>query len=275
VISTSLSDGRTEIESGVEGLRVAVGDDGVAVLTIDRPEKRNAVTLAMWRALPGVLAGLADDPRVRVLMLTGAGGTFSAGADIAELLHVYGDPERADGYHATNVAAEEALAAFPRPTIAAVSGACVGGGCQLAAACDLRLADSGARLGITPAKLGVVYPAVSTARLVRLVGPARAKYLLFSAELVSAGRAAEFGLVDEVVADGGLAERALVFARTIAGRSPQTLGAVKDVVNALAAGADPQAAIGPWERRSRYAPDVREGLAAFVERRQPVFPPQG
>ncbi|WP_203935606.1 enoyl-CoA hydratase/isomerase family protein [Planosporangium mesophilum] len=256
-------------------MRAAVGVDGVAVLTIDRPEKRNAVTLAMWRALPGLLGGLAHDPRVRVLMLTGSGGTFSAGADIAELLHVYGDPERADAYHATNVAAEEALAAFPRPTIAAIAGACVGGGCQLAVACDLRLADSGARLGITPAKLGVVYPAVPAARLVRLVGPARAKYLLFSADLVSADRAAQFGLVDEVVADGGLAERALAFARTIAGRSPQTLGAVKDVVNAVAAGADPQAAIEPWERRSRYSPDVREGLAAFVERRQPVFPPLG
>jgi enoyl-CoA hydratase/carnithine racemase len=262
---------RTEIESGVEGLCLAVGEDGVAVLLIDRPAKRNAVTLAMWQALPGLLSGLAEDPRVRVLLLAGAGEAFSAGADIAELLHVYGDPERADAYHATNVAAEEALAAFPRPTIAVIAGPCVGGGCQLAIACDLRLAESGARIGITPARLGVVYPAVPTARLVRLVGPARAKYLLFSADLVGAERAAELGLVDEVVATGQLGERALAFARTIAGRSPQTLGAVKDVVNAVTVGDDPQAAVEPWERRSRYAPDVREGLAAFVERRPPTF----
>jgi enoyl-CoA hydratase/carnithine racemase len=262
---------RTEIQSGVDGLRLAVGEDGVAVLLIDRPAKRNAVTLAMWHALPGLLTGLAADPRVRVLLLAGAGEAFSAGADIAELLHVYGDPERADAYHATNVAAEEALAAFPRPTIAVIAGACVGGGCQLAVACDLRLAESGARLGITPAKLGVVYPAVPTARLVRLVGPARAKYLLFSADLVGAERAAALGLVDEVVPSGALADRALTLARTIAVRSPQTLGAVKDVVNAVAAGGDAQAAVEPWERTSRYAPDVREGLAAFVERRPPVF----
>jgi enoyl-CoA hydratase/carnithine racemase len=225
----------------------------------------------MWQALPGLLAGLAADPRVSVLLLAGVGEAFSAGADIAELLHVYADPERADAYHATNVAAEEALAAFPRPTIAAIAGACVGGGCQLAIACDLRLAESGARLGITPAKLGVVYPAVPTARLVRLVGPARAKYLLFSAELVGADRAADLGLVDEVVPNGELAARALALAGTIAARSPQTLGAVKDVIDAVVAGGDPQAAVEPWERKSRYAPDVREGLAAFVERRPPKF----
>jgi enoyl-CoA hydratase/carnithine racemase len=271
VIEDMLMAGRDEIDSGVDGLRLAVGVDRVAVLMIDRPAKRNAVTLAMWEALPGLLARLAEDPRTRVLLVTGAGGTFSAGADIAELLEVYGDADRADAYHATNVAAEEALAAFPRPTIAVIQGAAVGGGCQLAVACDLRLADAGARLGITPAKLGVVYPAVPTTRLVRLVGPARAKYLLYSADLVDAGRAAQFGLVDEVVPAGGLAERAIAFARTVAARSPQTLGAVKDVVGAVVAGGDPHEAIEPWEQASRHAPDVREGLAAFVERRPPVF----
>jgi enoyl-CoA hydratase/carnithine racemase len=266
-----LTAGRVEVDTGVDGLRLATGDDGVAVLTIDRPARRNALTLAMWAGLPGILTGLADDSRVRVLLVTGAGDTFSAGADIGELLDVYADPDRADRYHAINVAAEEALAGFPRPTMAVIRGTAVGGGCQLAVACDLRLAESSARLGITPAKLGVVYPAVPTTRLVRLVGPARARYLLYSADLVSAERAGTLGLVDEVVADGGLADRALGLARTIASRSPQTLGAVKAVVEAVTAGADPQRAIEPWERASRHAPDVREGLAAFVERRTPRF----
>lgn len=255
----------------MDGLRVGVGENGVAVLTIDRPARRNALTLAMWSALPGLLAGLAADPGVRVLVLTGAGDTFSAGADITELRDVYADPARADRYHATNVAAEEALAAFPRPTIAAIRGACVGGGCQLAVACDLRLAGAGARLGITPARLGVVYPAGPTARLVRLVGPARAKYLLYTADLVPAERAAAFGLVDEVVGDDVLAARTDELARTIAQRSPLTLGAAKDVVDAVAAGADAGAAAGVWERRSRQARDAREGLAAFVEGRPPRF----
>ncbi|MDH6578314.1 enoyl-CoA hydratase/isomerase family protein [Kitasatospora sp. MAP5-34] len=256
-------------DTGVDGLRVTVEDGGVAVLVLDRPERRNAVTLAMWRGLPGVLDRLAALPEVRALLVTGAGGTFSAGADITELAEVYADPQRADAYHADNVAAEEALAAFPHPTIAVLLGYCVGGGCQLAAACDLRFAAEGARLGITPAKLGVVYPAVPTVRLARLVGPARAKYLLFSGELVTARRAERFGLVDEVVEDGGTYARALEFARLLARRSPQTIGAVK----AALAGPpeDAAAAVAPWERKSREAPDVREGLAAFLERREPRF----
>lgn len=262
---------RTEQPTGVAGLRAYTGPDGVAVLLIDRPAKRNALTLAMWRGLPGLLGRLADDPGVRVLVVTGSGGTFSAGADIAELLEVYADPDRADAYHRDNVAAEEALAAFPRPTLAVVRGAAVGGGCQLAVACDLRFAAADARLGITPAKLGVVYPAVPTARLTRLVGPARAKYLLYSADLVDGANARLLGLVEEAVPAEELEARALRYARTVAARSPQTLGAVKDVVDAVTRGGDPQAAVEPWERKSRHAPDVREGLAAFLERRPPRF----
>jgi enoyl-CoA hydratase/carnithine racemase len=263
---------RPELPAGTPGLRAyAPADDGVAVLLLDRPQRRNAVTLAMWRALPGLLDELAGLPGVRALLVTGAQGTFSAGADIAELADVYGDPASADAYHAQNVAAEQALADFPRPTLAVVHGSCVGGGCQLAAACDLRFGAEDARLGITPAKLGVVYPAVPTARLARLVGPARAKYLLFSGELVDARRAELFGLLDEVHPADRLDARALEFARLLARRSPQSLGAAKA---ALAAGdeAAARAALAPWERRSRQAPDVREGLAAFLERREPRFP---
>jgi enoyl-CoA hydratase/carnithine racemase len=134
---------------------------------------------------------------------------------------------------------------------------------------DLRFAAPDARLGITPAKLGIVYPAVPTARLARLLGPARAKYLLFSGELVTAAQALVFGLVEEVAED--VEARALEFARTLASRSAQTQGAVKDVVAAVGEGRDPQAAVAVWERASRTAPDVAEGLAAFLERRAPRF----
>ncbi|MEV6210332.1 enoyl-CoA hydratase/isomerase family protein [Kitasatospora sp. NPDC051914] len=255
-------------ETGVAGLRAEL-DGPVATLVLDRPERRNAMTLAMWRGLPGVLDRIAAQPGVRALLVTGAARTFCAGADIAELSEVYADPARADAYHAENVAAEEALAAFPHPTIAVVHGACVGGGCQLAVACDLRFAAHDARFGITPAKLGVVYPSVPTVRLAGLVGPARAKYLLFSGELVTAERAERFGLVDEVLPATELDGRAREFAGLLAKRSPQTIGAVKDALSV-----PPQeaaAAVAPWERKSREAPDVREGLAAFLERREPRF----
>ncbi|MFC1412114.1 enoyl-CoA hydratase/isomerase family protein [Streptacidiphilus sp. N1-12] len=264
---------RRELPYGVSGLRLALGDDGVAVLTIDRPEKRNALTGAMWAALPELLRRLAGEPGLRVLLVTGAGGTFSAGADIAELREVYADPASADAYHAVNVRAEEALAAFPHPTVAVIRGACVGGGCQLAVACDLRFAAPDARIGITPAKLGIVYPAVPTVRLLRLLGPARAKYLLFSGELVTAATALVHGLVEEVAED--VEQRALEFARTLASRSAQTQGAVKEVIAAALGsgdgGLDAQAAVAAWERASRTAPDVTEGLAAFLERRPAEF----
>ncbi|MGW6917671.1 enoyl-CoA hydratase/isomerase family protein [Kitasatospora sp. NPDC054939] len=262
--------GRSPLPTEVDGLNAFTGPDGVAVLEFDRPHRRNAVTLAIWQALPKVVARLAEQPGLRALLVTGAGGTFSAGADIAELADVYRDPDLADEYHALNVAAEEALAGFPHPTLAVVHGACVGGGCQLAVACDLRFVADDARLGITPAKLGVVYPAVPTLRLARLVGPARAKYLLFSGELVTGPDALPLGLADRVVPAAELDRQALDFALLLAGRSPQTIGAVK-----AALAVDPQdaaAALAPWERRSREAPDVREGLSAFLEGRAPRFP---
>ncbi|MEU8513753.1 enoyl-CoA hydratase/isomerase family protein [Kitasatospora sp. NPDC048722] len=264
-----LTRGRTTLPARADGLHAHLGEDGVAVLEFARPHRRNAVTLAIWRALPEVLRELAEHAGVRALLLTGAGGTFSAGADIAELAEVYGDPERADAYHAVNVAAEEALAAFPHPTIAAVRGACVGGGCQLAVACDLRFVAEDARLGITPAKLGVVYPAVPTLRLARLVGPARAKYLLFSGELVRGRDAFVLGLAERVLPDAELDAAALEFARLLTRRSPQTIGAVKA---ALAVPEERAAeALEPWERRSREASDVHEGLAAFLEGRPARF----
>ncbi|GAA1958088.1 enoyl-CoA hydratase/isomerase family protein [Kitasatospora viridis] len=270
-MTTDLIADRAELPAPVPGLRVFEGADGVAVLLLDRPKRRNAVTLRMWGALPELLAGLAERPGLRALLVTGAKRTFSAGADITELADAYGSPAAADAFHARNVEAEQALAAFPHPTLAVVHGSCVGGGCQLALACDLRFGAADARLGITPAKLGVVYPAVPTLRLAALVGPARAKYLLFSGELVDAARAERFGLLDEVHPAAELDGRALEFARLLARRSPQTIGAVKA---ALAADgpAGAAAALAPWERRSREAPDVREGLSAFLERREPAFP---
>ncbi|MBG0831151.1 enoyl-CoA hydratase/isomerase family protein [Planomonospora sp. ID67723] len=241
---------------------VLSADDHVATLRIDRPDKRNAMSASMWRALPGILAPLAQDPAVRVLVLTGAGGTFCAGADISEIA---GLAEGGDGTGAT-VAAERALAAFPKPVIAMIEGFCVGGGCQLALACDLRLAASGARFAITPAKLGIVYPLSSTRRLVEHVGPSAAKFLLYSADQIDAERALRIGLVDEVLPPEELAGRVYGLARTMAGRSQLTLAASKEIVEGRA-GED---RFREWQRAS--ADELAEGVAAFLGRRPPNFP---
>jgi enoyl-CoA hydratase/carnithine racemase len=165
------------------------------------------------------------------------------------------------------VSAEEALAAFPKPTIAAVRGYCVGGGCQLAAACDLRFAAEGSWFGVTPAKLGIVYPASSTQRLAALVGPATAKYLLFSAELIDAGRALRTGLVDELLPADGLERRVAEFARLLGSRSLLTQAAAKE----FAAGPVLPERLTHWAEQARVSGDTAEGVAAFLERRAPRF----
>ncbi|MFF1558387.1 enoyl-CoA hydratase/isomerase family protein [Streptomyces sp. NPDC058279] len=232
--------------------------DGVATVVISHPAKRNAMTAAMWRALPGLLSELADDVSVRVVVLTGAGPTFCAGADITSLT---GDEDP----QALSVAAEDALAAFPKPTIAAIRGYCVGGGSQLAAACDLRFAEAGAEFGVTPAKLGIVYPASSTRRLAALVGPATAKYLLFSAELIDAEHALRAGFLNELLPVGELDKRVAEFARALTSRSRLTQAAAKE----FADGRTDRDAY--WAAQAAGSGDTAEGVAAFLERRAPVF----
>ncbi|MEU6018515.1 enoyl-CoA hydratase-related protein [Streptomyces sp. NPDC047515] len=233
--------------------------DGVATVVISNSAKRNAMTTAMWSALPGLLERLAADAAVRVLVLTGAGDTFCAGADISSLRDPAVDPQ------ALAVAAEEALAVFPRPTLAAIRGYCVGGGSQLAAACDLRFAEEGASFGVTPARLGIVYAASSTRRLVALTGPATAKHLLFSGELIDSARALRIGLVDEVLPTGELDKRVDAYARTLAARSQLTQAAAKE----FATGREDRDAY--WAEQARRSGDTAEGVAAFLERRAPRF----
>ncbi|GAA0368590.1 hypothetical protein GCM10009530_18210 [Microbispora corallina] len=143
----------------------------------------------------------------------------------------------------------------------------MGGGCQLALACDLRLASSGARFGINPAKLGIVYPISSTRRLAALVGPAAAKLLIFSAELVDAGQALRVGLVDEVLAPEELHPRVYGLAAAIASRSRLTLAAAKEIVDGRA----DEAAFLAWQREARLSGEMAEGVAAFREGRSPRF----
>ncbi|MGW1543667.1 enoyl-CoA hydratase/isomerase family protein [Streptomyces sp. NPDC002309] len=233
--------------------------DSVATVVIAHPAKRNAMTAAMWRALPPLLDTLAADPGVRALVLTGEGDTFCAGADISTLR---ASPAEAQGL---SVLAEEALAAFPKPTLAAVRGHCVGGGAQLAAACDLRFAEEGALFGVTPAKLGIVYPSSATRRLVSLVGPATTKYLLYSGELIDTGRALRTGLVDEVLPEGELGKRVAEFTRVLVSRSQLTQASAKEFADGHT---DRDA---HWAEHARGNADTAEGVTAFLERRQPRF----
>ncbi|GAB3301887.1 enoyl-CoA hydratase/isomerase family protein [Geodermatophilus aquaeductus] len=254
-----------------EHLRVS-RDGAVAVLTIDRADKRNALTAGMWAALPGILAELAADPSVRVLVVTGAGPSFCAGADISDLL---GGPDAEDPMarlRSDNLAAQAALRDFPRPTIAMIRGHCIGGGVELATCCDLRFTDPTGVFGVTPAKVGIVYTPTSTRQLMDLVGPATTRYLLYSGELLDADAALRTGLVDRLLPAGDLAGEVRRFAEVLASRSALTQRAAKEVTAALATGGDAEEVAGRWYRETIASGELAEGVAAFTERRAPRFP---
>lgn len=242
--------------------------DGVATLWFNRPDKRNAITYDMWRGIAASCGKLASDPTVRLLVLRGAGDHFSAGADISGL----GEPAPAD-YRAANEAAHDAIASFPKPTLAFITGACVGGGAQVAIACDLRLADSTGRFGITPARLGIVYPAFAIERTVRLIGPSSTKHLLYTAEIIDADRALRIGLIDELHEPGAAIQRLseLMFLLTHE-RSLVTQMSSKEMVDAaVATGAVSVDIERRWTETVGAGADRAEGVAAFLERRTPNF----
>lgn len=231
----------------------------VATITITNPAKRNAMTPEMWQAMPPLLDRLAADDEVRVLVLTGAGEHFCAGADIGNLSDLRDLASEA----------ELALAAFPKPTVAAIRGYCVGGGVQLASACDLRVADGTARFGVTPARIGIVYPLTALTRLADLIGPAHTKTLLFTADLVDAATACRMGLIEDPAAD--LDERLATLTATLAARSQLTIQATKDLIAVLD---DPEQAAERhrfWLRQALKSGEAAEGIAAFLERRTPTF----
>lgn len=240
----------------------------VATLWLNRPAKRNAVTYGMWEGIAAVCADLEARRDVRVLVVRGVGEHFCAGADIGELGTV-----DADDYLEATRAAEGGLHELSKPTIAFVRGSCVGGGAEIAVACDLRICDTTARFGITPARLGIVYPSFAIERAVHLIGPSATKHLLYSAELIGADRALRIGLVDEVHEQADAEPRLDAFTALLAGeRSALTQQASKQLVDAVVtSGAIPPSLARRWAAEVAASPDRQEGAAAFAERRSPRF----
>lgn len=239
----------------------------IAHLIIDRAAKRNAITQAMWLQFPQLIEQAMDDQAVRVLIVRAAEpGAFSAGADIAE----FGDGARDPAWRAANQAAiaqaQLVLTHAPKPVIAFIEGDCVGGGCGLALACDLRIATSAARFGITPAKLGLVYSLHDTKLLVDAVGPAQAKRILLTAGLIDAEEALRIGLIDLIDVDP------LPLAEAIAANSPHTARQAKIMVRRILNGqAEDDAETSALFADAFTLPDFEEGVAAFLAKRKPQF----
>jgi enoyl-CoA hydratase/carnithine racemase len=244
--------------------------EGVVRLTLNRPERLNALGREVLAALSAEI-GRAVAGGARVLLLTGSGRAFCAGADLKERRGM--DAEARLAHNRAIGAAVAALAAAPMPTLAALNGLALGGGLELALACDLRLAAADAQLGLTEARIGGIPGAGGTQRLPRLIGPARALEMILTGDPVSAATAADWGLVNAALPDAALPAEAARLAAHLAGRSASAAALAKAAVHEGLAGtlAEGLAIEHRALLRAFATADYAEGLAAFAEKRPPRF----
>lgn len=243
----------------------------LAEVILDQPQRRNALSLDMWAMLPGLIEEANAHPDVKVIILHGGGGgVFAAGADISEFPVIYGTETAARHSGATIARALSALENSPKPVIAAIEGACVGGGVSLAVACDLRMANATASFGITPAKLGLVYPPEDMQRLADLVGAATAKRLLYTGRIFSAADALNMRLIDEVVDAPSILTAARELAREICSVSQWSVRATKKMLRGFRNGGGAGSNAAAELFLEGFAnPDFAEGVDAFLSKRRP------
>ena len=260
------------MQDRTDDILVAVDADGVATVTIDRPAKRNALSLAMWRGMGMLFTELGKHADVRAIVLTGSGGHFCAGADISEFAKVRHTVEAGHVYEAAVDSALLGIMNCPKPTIAAVSGFGLGGGCGVALACDMRTGDATTRMGIPAARLSNVYGLIESELLRRQVGLANAKLVLYSGRQFAIDDCRSMGLVD-TVGEGSALETARALAVELAQNAPISIEGAKIVLEALEAkeaGAR-KSDISAVIAKALSSEDYAEGARAFVEKRRPVF----
>ncbi|MFO1350315.1 MAG: enoyl-CoA hydratase [Gammaproteobacteria bacterium] len=246
----------------------------VGHLIFDNPARHNAVSLAMWESAARILREFRDSAAIRVVVLSGAGGkAFVSGADISKFDSERAETEAVAHYNATTQRVYEAIESLPKPTIAMIDGYCLGGGLNLALACDVRLCSAKSRFGLPAARLGLGYPDASLKRLIDAVGPGHAKDIAFSARQFGADEALAIDLVQRVVADGELGAAVEAYSAEIAANAPLTLKAMKLTVAELLKDAQARnlALCQRLVADCFASEDYREGRRAFLEKRKPRF----
>lgn len=246
--------------------------DGVAVVTLDRPKVLNALNNQTLGELAACMAGLKADPEVRAIILTGAGEkSFVAGADINELAAL--SPVEGQAHARRGQSIFDAIEQLGKPVIAAINGFALGGGCELAMACTIRLAADTARFGQPEVNLGLIPGYAGSQRLPRLVGKGIAMEILLTGDMVSAQRAHEIGLVNRIVPASELMPEAKKLAQALAAKAPIAIRFILDAVNQ---GTEAPLAVGQHLETSLFgtiasSDDMREGTKAFLEKRKPVW----
>jgi enoyl-CoA hydratase len=246
----------------------------IAHIVINNPARHNAMSLDMWQRLGEVLTHFAADPNIRVLVISGASGkAFVSGADISKFESERASQDATRRYNTVSAHAYDQLAAFPRPTLAKIQGYCIGGGLNLAACCDLRIATDTSRFGIPAARLGLGYGFTGVDRLSRIIGLSRAQELFYTARQISAEEARDMGLLNLVVPAAELDAKVSEWVEMIAANAPLTIATIKQVAIELAKAAHTRdlQRLDKMVEACGASSDYVEGRRAFMEKRQPVF----
>ncbi len=241
-----------------------------AILTISRPEAMNALNTQFFKEFNHFLDALRQRTDVRVLIITGAGKAFVAGADISEMVDM--DPVQGEAFSRTGQGAFQALEELDMPVIAAVNGFALGGGCELALACDFRIASTYAKFGQPEVNLGLIPGYGGTQRLARIIGLSNALYLLYTADMINAEEAHRIGLVQKVTEPENLMTEALAVAEKIASKGPKAIQLIKSVTrNGLLAGFREGCSIEATQFSTLFGNEGEEGMRAFLEKRKPQW----
>jgi enoyl-CoA hydratase len=262
------------LDQPITSKMIAEKDGPIGHIIFNNPARHNAVSLDMWEAVPKILDDYEADDRIRVIVLSGAGGkAFVSGADISEFKEKRATEEAAAAYSRISEGARKRIEETPKPTIAMIRGYCIGGGVGTALACDMRIAAEGSRFGIPAAKLGLGYAYDGIKKLIDLVGPACAREIFYTARQFSGEEALRMGLVNQLVPDGELESYVRNYCEMIAANAPLTVRSVKIIVaEALKDERARDMALAKRVVEECFASeDYAEGRTAFMEKRKPVF----
>jgi enoyl-CoA hydratase len=247
-------------------------EDGLAWIRLRNVNKMNAITQQMWSTIHSCLSDISDDPEVLALIITGTKNVFSAGGDISEFDRVFGSDISRRSHDRVTEGARDALAQFPKPTVAMIQGPCVGAGLAIAVACDFRFCDTTAEFAVTPAKMGLVLSLHETRPLVEMLGPVRARNLLLSGRIVGPKEAHQIGLVDSVFEPKTILQSTIEFVKEIGNSAQFAVRGAKRVVGLIVDGhvSDNEETQG-LRRHAFDSDDFQEGRQAFLEKRPPRF----